>query len=110
MKASDWTDLCNREHERGGEVTAVTLTAQSMRELAGDILADTGSVTYLYDKDGNPVTGPPGDHVVAGGRIGSLINEAAGGREVDFTPLAEADTATVRDADGSVRVIAFTAA
>lgn len=109
LKASDWTDLCNREHERGGEVIAVALTRQSMQELASDVLgtASLGGLAFT-DLAGNPLDGPPAGS--CGGRIGSLFNEADDGREVDFTPLAEADTATVRDADGSVRTIAFAAA
>jgi hypothetical protein len=103
VKATDWRDLCNREHEQGGEVIAVSLTVQSMRELVNDVLA-SASATMTLDPDESGRL-----PVVAGARLGSLTNEATG-REVDFTPLAEADTATVRDADGSVRVIAFAAA
>lgn len=103
MKAGDWTDLCNREHERGGEVIAVALTAQSAREMVNDILGSAPAIVSL-DLDEHGWL-----RVAAGARLGTLINEATG-REVDFTPLAEADTATVRDADGSVRVIAFAAA
>jgi len=106
VKASDWTGICYREHERGGEVIAVTLTAPSMVEMVGDILS-ASSATRVYDKDGNPAER---EHVVAGARLGSLRNEAAGGREVDFSPLADADTVTVRGADGSVRTVAFAAA
>jgi hypothetical protein len=109
VKASDWTDLCYREHEQGGEVIAVSLTRQSMQELAGDVLgaASLGVISFT-DPDGHALDGPPAG--TCGGRIGNLFNEADGGREVDFTPLAEADTVTVRDADGSVRTIAFVTA
>lgn len=106
MKASDWTELCEREQASGGEVIAVTLTRQAMQDLAGDILASGGLVTL--DKDGNRIEGMPSG--ACGGRIGSLFNVAAGNREVDFTPLADADTATVRDADGTTRVISLAAA
>jgi hypothetical protein len=96
VKASDWADLCNREHERGGEVIAVTLTRQSMQDLAGDMLSAASLV--------EPQAG------ACGARIVAMFNEAAGSKEVDFTPLAEADTATVRDADGQTRVIDFAVA
>ena len=103
MKASDWTSLCNREHEQGGEVIAASLTGQSARELVNDVLGSAPAIVTLdLDTSGRL-------RVAAGARLGSLSNEATG-REVDFTPLAEADTATIRDADDSVRTIAFAAA
>jgi hypothetical protein len=109
VKASDWTELCERERDNGGEVVAVSLTAQSMREMVNDVLTSGGATTYIYGPDGELNEGTPGEHVVAGARLGSLTNKVTG-REVEFTPLAEEDTATVRDADGNTRVIAFAAA
>jgi hypothetical protein len=104
MKASEWRDLCERERERGGEVIAVSLTRASMQEMASDVLsaASLGEIKF-FDRAGGPVTEPPPG--TCGGRIGSLFNVAAGGREVEFAPLAEADTVTVRDADGQARTV-----
>lgn len=109
MKMSDWTGLCEREKERGGEVIGVALTAKSMRELATDILSDASTPTRVYDKDGVLVEGVPGDRVTAGGRVGQLFNVAEGRKEVEFTPLADADTVTVRDADRQTRTVALAA-
>jgi hypothetical protein len=109
VRLSDWTGLCERECERGGEVVAVSLTRASMQEMAGDVLsaASLGEVEF-FDRDGSPVDGPA--RVACGARVGQLFNVAAGNKEVEFTPLADEDTATVRDADGTTRVVAFVAA
>ncbi len=101
---SEWTDLCEREQARGGEVIAVTLTRASMQELASDVLsgASLGEIEF-FDRDGNVTDGPT--LAVCGARIGQLFNVAAGRKEVEFTPLAEADAVTVRDADGQTRTM-----
>jgi len=106
---AEWTGLCEREAELGGEVIAVTLTRASVQELASDVLrsASLGEI-HFTDQDGNPRPGP--DVAACGARIGQMYNVAAGRKEVDFTPLADTDTITVRDADGQTRVIALIAA
>lgn len=110
MKVSEWHDLCEREHAKGGEVIAVALTSRGMKEMAEDLMRDPAAVSYFYDKDRNLVEAAPGDRISAGGRLGQLFNMAEGGREVDFTPLADADTVTVRDADGQTRVVSLASA
>ena len=109
MKLSEWNDLCEREWERGREVVAVTLTRESAQDLATDVMGALGVADVRFvDMDGNPVAGLPSG--AYGGRIGQLLNVAAGGKMVEYTPLADADTVTVRDADGQTRTVALAAA
>jgi NAD(P)-dependent dehydrogenase (short-subunit alcohol dehydrogenase family) len=106
---SEWAALCERACEQGGEVIAVTLTRAGAQALANDVLsAASGGEIEIFDRDGCPACGPPPG--ACGGRIDKLFNVAAGRREVEYTPLAEADTVTVRDADGSTRTVALAVA
>jgi hypothetical protein len=106
VKLGEWNDLCEREQAQGGEVIAASLTRASMQEMASDVLgaASLGEIGF-FDRDGSPVAEPPPG--TCGGRVGSLFNVAAGNKEVEFTPLAEADTVTVRDADGQTRTVGY---
>jgi hypothetical protein len=92
VKISEWTGLCEREQERGGEVIALSLTNPSAQEMAADAMLSQGIGTF------------------AAVRIDSVCNQAAEGREVEFTTGADADTVTVRDADGQTRTIALASA
>ena len=91
MKVGEWRVLCERERARGGEVIALALTNPSAQEMAADVLLSQGIGTF------------------PAARVDSVSNLAAGGAEVEFTTGAEADTITVRDADGQTRVIALAA-
>lgn len=91
MKVSEWHALCERERDRGGEVIALALTNAGAQEMAADVFLSRGIGTF-------PAC-----------RIGAVSNLAAGGAEVEFATGADADTVTVRDADGQTRVIALAA-
>ena len=95
MKQIEWHALCRREQDNGGEVVGITLTPRSAQELANEVLADASAVTYFYGKDGKPSEGS--QSVVAGGRVGSLVNWAAKTViEVDVDPDSEVDFLAVR--------------
>lgn len=110
MKQAEWRDRCNREHEQGGEVAGLTLTPASSVELVNEVLGDPGGITWFPGEDGSP--DGERQQVTAGARMSHMVNEAAGNKmvEIEIDPDAEADTVTVRDADGSVRTVAFAAA
>jgi hypothetical protein len=92
VKTSEWTALCERERERGGEVIALSLTNPSAQEMAADAMLSRGIGTF------------------SAVRIDAVSNLAAEGREVEFATGADADTVTVRDADGQTRVVALACA
>jgi hypothetical protein len=108
LKQAEWRDRCAREHEQGGEVTGLTLTPASSVELVNEVLGDPGGITWFPGEDGSP--DGERQQVTAGARISHMDNEAAGNKLVEIEIDPDADTVTVRDADGSVRTVAFAAA
>jgi hypothetical protein len=94
LKQAEWHALCKREQDNGGEVVGITLTPRSAQELANEVLGDASVSTLLYAKDGSPADVK---HVVAGCRVGSLVNWAAKTViDVDVDPDSEVDFLTVR--------------
>lgn len=95
MKQGEWYGLCKREQGNGGEIVGVTLTPRGAQELANEVSAEAGAIAAWLDGDA-PAEGGR-DHVVAGARVGSLVNWAAKTVvDVDIDPDSEVDTLTVR--------------
>lgn len=107
MKEIEWHELCRRQQEQGREVTGVTLIPRSAQELASEVLSNPAAVTFM---NGSPSGGGEPKRVVAGGRVGKLVNWAADTViTVEVDPDADADTVTVRDKDGQVQVVSLAA-
>lgn len=104
MKTSEIQALCEQEFLKdGGVVFALSLAPARLQELVLDILGGPGTITWL-DLDGNPKAAPPPG--ACGMAVREVVNPAT--RTIITVDVSDgADTATVRDADGSVRTIAI---
>jgi hypothetical protein len=69
VKTTEFNDLCHREHEQdGGCVVRLYLTAESLVELTGEVLADP----VKFDTP----DGPLADMTMVGAKLAGMVNPA----------------------------------